>query len=294
MKVAVIGGTGRLGRWIARFLKSEGFEVIITHPDKGKVEKIAAELGVEGLTDNKEAASKCDGVIISVPIKITPQVILEVAPYIKENGFLIDVSSVKTEAMNAMEKAAKNVSKKVHFLGVHPMFGPGAVTLKGKNVILIPCPGSEKFASTVEQYLKRKGAKVTYSNVEDHDKMVALTLSLPHLMGIVFPNVIKEFEDVRKLKLFAGTSFNLLLILSESICHENYDLYASIQMDNPMFQNVLDVLISKINKMRKIISEKDVNAFKRMIEDNRQYLSKDQEFKNSYKRQYEILEKNKE
>ena len=52
MKIAIIGGSGKMGRWFARFLIEAGHEVIITGRNQQKLEKTREQLGVQVTTDN--------------------------------------------------------------------------------------------------------------------------------------------------------------------------------------------------------------------------------------------------
>ena len=74
MKIAVLGGTGSLGRGLALRLASLGYDVIVGSRDVRKAEAKAEEYGkilgvnIKGL-DNKKAAMECDIAIITIPWK---------------------------------------------------------------------------------------------------------------------------------------------------------------------------------------------------------------------------------
>ena len=67
MRVAIIGGSGKMGRWFASFLLKEGEEVIITGRNEKKLLEARQQLGVE-IATSMEAVSRADVVLISVPI----------------------------------------------------------------------------------------------------------------------------------------------------------------------------------------------------------------------------------
>lgn len=74
MKIAVLGGTGSLGRGLVLRLASLGYDVIVGSRDAKKAESKAEEycriLGIDirGL-DNRRAAAECDIAIITIPWK---------------------------------------------------------------------------------------------------------------------------------------------------------------------------------------------------------------------------------
>jgi NADPH-dependent F420 reductase len=67
MKIAILGGTGKLGRAFALRLSTSGHEVIIGSRESVKAEEAAKSItGVRGAT-NMDAASWCDTALVSVP-----------------------------------------------------------------------------------------------------------------------------------------------------------------------------------------------------------------------------------
>ena len=95
MKIAIIGGTRGLGKWIASFLSGKGFSVVVTGRNVVAGESVSKKIGVDYIQDNVKAASTADIVVIAVPIDITSRVIMEIAPEMKEGSLLLDVTSVK-------------------------------------------------------------------------------------------------------------------------------------------------------------------------------------------------------
>ena len=64
MKVALIGGTGGFGTALAVRLREAGYDVVIGSRDAERAQAAAAELGVEGAT-NEDAAQAADLVVIA-------------------------------------------------------------------------------------------------------------------------------------------------------------------------------------------------------------------------------------
>ena len=52
MKIAIIGGTRGLGKWIASFLSGKGFNVVITGRNVITGESVSKKLGVDYTNDN--------------------------------------------------------------------------------------------------------------------------------------------------------------------------------------------------------------------------------------------------
>lgn len=83
MKIAVIGGTGKLGAAIARRLAKAGCTVVIGSRSVESARKVAGELGF-GLTGaaNAEAARICDIVIVTVPFGAQETTLAEISPHV--------------------------------------------------------------------------------------------------------------------------------------------------------------------------------------------------------------------
>jgi len=68
MRVAIIGGSGKMGQWFARFLLKEGYEVTITGRNEIKLQEAKRQLGAEASTSNVASVRKAKAILISVPI----------------------------------------------------------------------------------------------------------------------------------------------------------------------------------------------------------------------------------
>jgi 8-hydroxy-5-deazaflavin:NADPH oxidoreductase len=64
MRVAVVGGTGKFGKALAIRLKQAGYDVVVGSRGAERAAAVAAELGVEGLT-NEEAARSAELVVLA-------------------------------------------------------------------------------------------------------------------------------------------------------------------------------------------------------------------------------------
>ena len=121
MKVAIIGGSGKMGQWFARYLLKEGMQVVITGRNRKKLLAAGKQLGVP-IATNIEAVKQADVVIISVPLDNFETVVKGIAPHTRQEQIIFDVTSLKTNPVEIMHRYIK----KGTILGTHPVFGPGA------------------------------------------------------------------------------------------------------------------------------------------------------------------------
>lgn len=239
--VTIIGGYGGMGRRFAEFFKKDGFDVTITGPNEDKGVPTAKELGLEYTSDNKKAAAEADLVFISVPIEKTPVVIEEVAPVMKESSCLMDLTSVKTEPCALMGALAP---KGVEVLGIHPVFGPSISSFKGQNFVFCPVRG-ENWKSWLKRYFEDKGAKVTVSTPEEHDKVMSVVQGMTHFMLFSAGKAMRELDfNVVDSQKFSSPVYQLILDLVGRIHAQNPEMYYEIQKNN---KNVADVRAAFIN-----------------------------------------------
>jgi 8-hydroxy-5-deazaflavin:NADPH oxidoreductase len=64
VRVAVVGGTGKFGKALAVRLKEAGYDVVVGSRDAERAAAVAAELGIDGLT-NDEAARSAELVVLA-------------------------------------------------------------------------------------------------------------------------------------------------------------------------------------------------------------------------------------
>jgi NADPH-dependent F420 reductase len=90
--VAVIGGTGQLGKGIARRLAKAGHSVTIGSRAADKALRIAAEMGGGILgAANEQAASGKDVVIVTVPYETQEATLKQIAPHV-DSAIVVDTT----------------------------------------------------------------------------------------------------------------------------------------------------------------------------------------------------------
>ncbi|RLE52560.1 MAG: hypothetical protein DRJ30_07715, partial [Candidatus Methanomethylicota archaeon] len=99
MRVAVIGGAGRMGVWFARYFIERGHDIIISDVKKDEAETVAKALGAKLAKNNIEAVRMADLSLISTPIDVTPEVLIEISPELKEPKIVMEISSLKSKVL---------------------------------------------------------------------------------------------------------------------------------------------------------------------------------------------------
>lgn len=287
MKVAIIGGTGKMGQWFANLLKKEGKDVLITGRNEQKLLEAKKQLGVEISTDI-EAVKSAGAVIIAVPIDTFETVVKELQPHIHPEQIILDITSVKVAPVSIMHRYLKSAS----VLGTHPVFGPGARDLVNKNFVLTPTNEKETaLAEKVEQWLKERGARVTLMTPQEHDEMMAVILGLSHFIGIVAAETLLSLGKLKPMGDIGGGTYKLLLTLAESVASEDAEFYASLQMNLPGMTEIEGLFQKNSATWANIVKNKDRAEFVRKMNALRSELEKsDPDFRKAYENMYKLLE----
>ena len=287
MRVAIIGGSGKMGRWFANFLLKDGKEVVITGRNESKLLDAKRELGVEVAT-NAEAIKQADVILVSVPIDNFESVVQELQPYINPKQVVIDITSVKVFPVEIMHKHIKTGLT----LGTHPVFGPGARSMAKQNFVLTPTNEEERaLAQRVREYLLTRGARVTLMAPQEHDEMMAVILGLSHFIAIVSADTLLSLGGLKKSDAISGTTYKLLLTLVESVLSEDPDFYASLQMSLPNMTKIEELFQRSSKTWAELVESKDRRQFVHRMNILRDKLKKDNpDLGKAYQNMYKILE----
>jgi prephenate dehydrogenase len=287
VKIAIIGGSGKMGRWFASLLVQDGREVIITGRNQEKLHQTEQQLGVE-VADNVEAVKRADVVLISVPIDNFEEVIKQISPCIHPEQIIIDITSVKESPMEIMHKHIKGGIT----LGVHPMFGSGARGITNQNFVLTPTNRVERaLAQKVTEYLEVRGARVTLMTPRQHDEMMSVILGLSHFIAIVSADTLLGLDKLKLMRAVGGSTYKLWLTLVESVIAEDPEFCASLQMSLPRGGKVKKLFQSRLNDWADLIANKDKPKFVQRMNTLRNRLEKDDPaLAGAYQNMYKIIE----
>ena len=273
-----------MGRWLVRHFVSQGQEVVISDIKRDETESVAKSTGAKVAEHVLGAVEEADLVAVSTPIEVTPGLLQGISRALRSSATVVEICSLKSKVLPALREIAKQGVKAV---SVHPLFGPGIQELAGERIALVPVSDRGSELSAARELFP--GAEIVVVDVEEHDRAMALTLSLPHFLYIAFASVIGE-KDLNVLKKLGGTTFALQLVLAEAVMTEDPDLYASIQMSNLYTAECLDQLIEKARTLKEHVAGKDVKAFSQFYADVRSWISKDRDFAVAYEKMYRALE----
>jgi prephenate dehydrogenase len=285
MKIAIVGGSGKMGRWLGRFLSGEGHEILLIGRGGVGLEEAGQELGLP-VAAGLESVRDADAVLISVPIDCFEDVARGIVPFTSARQIIMDVTSVKIMPVEAMHCHIKNG----RLLGAHPVFGPGAAGISGHNIVLTPSNQAENaLAQRVGRWLEARGANVSVMSPEEHDELMAVILGLAHYIAIVSGDTLVSLDKLRKMEAVGGITYRVLLTLIESVVSEDAGFYASLQMNLPNLPAIQQRFIEKSRDWADIVGGGDRQAFIERMQDIRKALAKDNPgFGQAYEAMYRV------
>ncbi len=253
MKIAIVGAAGKMGSWFAVLLHRHGHELVLVGRRREPVERLA--LGMERCTVGAyDSIGGADAVIVSVPLNVVDDVLRELAPYVKESQPVIDLSSLKV----APQASAETHMPKACFLGVHPMFGPGADGFAGHNVILVPgSAAAAALADRVRAYVEPLGAHVTSVEPAEHDALMSIVLGLPALAVAAVARTILSTGRLTQARETSGTSLEVLMALTESMVCGGSELYGTLLAAMPAAPSVAASFQDSAGHLAKLVAEGD-------------------------------------
>jgi chorismate mutase/prephenate dehydrogenase len=257
----VIGGSGKMGHWVADFLAAQGFAVTVADP-AGEV------AGYDYVADWKMTDLHHDFIVVATPIRIANAVLAELAGR-RPRGIVFDIGSLKTPLRSGLEQLR---AAGCHVTSVHPMFGPDTELLSGRHVIFIDL-GDAAALAEARALFGSTMADLVVMGLDEHDRLIAFVLGLSHALNIAFFTALAESgEAAPRLARMSSTTFDAQLEVATRVATENPELYFEIQSLNDYGVESLNALQAAVNRLCRAVHEGDAATFIAMMQRGNEYL----------------------
>lgn len=215
-KLCVIG-IGLIGGSLARALREAGFvrEVIGYGRSVGNLQQ-AVELGVIDRAEVSlaDVARDADVIVLAVPVGSMTEILNELGPVLTDRVIVTDVGSVKGSVVTAARCALG--TRFAHFVAGHPLAGTEqsgvassqADLFRDRRVILTPEPETEATAQeSIRAMWEATGAQVVTLAAADHDRLLAVSSHLPHLLAYCLMDMVVRHDDHRSILECSANGF---------------------------------------------------------------------------------------
>ncbi len=270
--IAIIGAGGRMGKWFIKYFLKKGFAVTAYDSEAEIKEK-----DVKKANSLVGAILKTDYVLLCTPTRRTPEIIRLIAKEMKRGAHLIEISSHKSRTAHALSKAPAKISP----VCIHPMFGPGARSIKNQNIISIPVKDGKKELATAKMLFD--GATFVTIDASEHDKKMAMILGLTHLVNMVFASIISKDVSASLTAKMSGTTFRTQKILSESIMTSSPELIETI-VANQDIRRFAEEMWKDLGRLLAAIQDNKTEEVAEYIKSCQKRLEENADIQDSYKK----------
>ncbi len=216
-KLTIIG-IGLIGGSLARALRYNGYvrEVIGYGRSVGSLQQ-AVELGVIDRAEVSlpDAVRSADMIVLAVPVGNMAEILDALGPALPDDAVVTDVGSVKGSVISAARNALG--SRFAHFVPGHPLAGTEqsgvAASLpdlfQRQRVILTPEPDTDVNAlARVRAMWEAAGAEVAMLTAADHDRLLAVSSHLPHMLAYCLVDMVVRHDDHRAILENSASGFS--------------------------------------------------------------------------------------
>lgn len=281
MRIGIVGGTGRMGGWFARYFVAKRHQVGIFSRHKEKAAKFALSVNAKPFCSIRQICRESELIIISVPIGETPRIIEQVAPHMRKGAVLMEVASIKGGVIDSLRRIREDIIA----ISVHPLFGPGADTKVVNRYALTPIRDEAKEKRAFKRFFPK--SDVTIVTAAEHDKAMAKVLSLTHLTNALFLKTLGG--NISEFSKLSGTTFGIQLALAMGVMHDEPNQLASLQIHNRYFSEVLDEMIKDASAWRNLVVKRENDRLSAIYEKIRASIAKEEAFEDSYAKMYAMF-----
>ncbi|MBT7443907.1 MAG: prephenate dehydrogenase/arogenate dehydrogenase family protein [Methylococcales bacterium] len=215
-RLALIG-VGLIGGSLVRALREKNLcnDVVGCGRSADNLKK-AVELGVIDRYEHSaaKAVEGADMVVVAVPLGAMQSVFSDIVPHLADDAVVTDVGSSKAGVIADLLAVTKTCP--AWFVPGHPIAGTEksgveasfSTLFQQRRVILTPTEQSSEVAvEKVRAMWTQVGANVVSMGVERHDRVLAATSHLPHMLAFAFVNQLAGMPAADDVFKFAAGGF---------------------------------------------------------------------------------------
>jgi prephenate dehydrogenase len=284
-QVSIIGAGGKMGSWFSRYFSEKSGTKVLAYDTNGFWRP---PTHVTLCANLDSCVSEADLVLVCVPITSAPSVIKNCALNMKSGAVLAEISSIKAQTFLVLKK----YSNKIFPLCIHPMFGPGASSIRDTRILLVPVKNKKTELDTVSS-LMRGSEIIVLPTAQVHDKYMAIILGLTYFVNVVLAKILSK-EDIIYLEKISGTFFGIQLLLMQGIISDDPSLIVSIISRNSHTKKRISEYLSEADALRGIILGGRDSQLLRDLSKMKLIFERSFDLQLSYRNMYTMFRKQKE
>lgn len=200
-KISILG-LGLIGTSILHAIKKKLDKEIITfaYDIESEHRNIVSEMGIATFVcDNiSEAVKDAELVILAIPVGAMETVARLISPHLKPNTLITDTGSTKASVIKDVNTY---LPENVFFIPSHPIAGTeysgpkaGFSSLFENRYWLLVTDIKTENSDKLSNFFTKLGSKVEIVSIEYHDRILAITSHLPHLIAYTIVGTASDLE----------------------------------------------------------------------------------------------------
>jgi prephenate dehydrogenase len=260
-----IVGVGLIGGSIGLAARRNGRygPILGVDRDPAVLERAKARGCIDDADELPAVAQHADVIVICTPVDQIASHVLTAARYCRPTALLTDTGSTKVAVVEAVEK---ELADERWFVGGHPLAGSEkrgpenarADLFDGRVTVLTPTPNTERRASDRAEYFwTLLGSRVGFMSPDEHDRTVALTSHLPHVVAAALAGMLDPAQNG-----FAASGFRDTTRLAAG----DPELWTAILMQNrrPVLRQ-LDKFQFRLKEFLAALDQSDAATIRRLL-----------------------------
>ena len=270
MTVGIVG-LGLIGGSMAKSIKARTSHTVFGCDLDQETMMMARMCGAIDAPLTAENLKECDLVLVAIRPAAAVKWVKEHAEGIRRDAILVDLCGVKRAVVRELAPVAEQYG--FAYIGGHPMAGRerGGFTAAtdslyvGASMILTPDKRTDmQLLETLKTFFLDIGfASLTFSDPEEHDRIIAFTSQLAHIVSSAY---VKS-PEAQKRRGFSAGSFQDMT----RVARLDEDMWTELFLDDADYlTDELDILIGHLQEYADALKSKDAEHLRALLRDGRE------------------------
>lgn len=261
-----IAGLGLIGGSLAKAYKRAQVKSVYGYDRDASIQGIAKLDGAINGELNNETIALCDAILIAIYPADAIEYLKSIAPFVPKTSIVLDCCGVKRAVCEQCWAIADAYG--FTFVGGHPMAGlhtsgfksSTASLFDGASMILVPRTHDDiRLYDKMEKALRPVGfGRLTVTTPETHDKMIAFTSQLAHIVS----NAYIKSPTAREHDGFSAGSYRDLTRVAWLDPNMWMELFL---LNRDMLVQELDIFMASLVQYRKALEDNDRDALRTLL-----------------------------
>ena len=270
MNVAIVG-LGLIGGSMAKSIKNRTAHTVWGADLNSETMTMARMCGAIDAPLTEENLPQAELILVAIRPGAAIEWVRQHAPLISKSAILVDLCGVKRAVVASIAPVAEQYG--FAYIGGHPMAGRerGGFTAStedlyvGASMILTPDKRTDmRLLETLKAFFLDLGfAGLTFSTPEEHDRIIAFTSQLAHIVSSAY---VKSPEAQRRRGFSAGSFQDMT-----RVARLDEDMWTELFLDDEDFlTKELDELIGHLTDYRNALQDRDAQRLHDLLKEGRE------------------------